>query len=172
MQKLFTFLFIITVSVIHAQKPAVSSGDPFKIGYINIDSVLVNMKDYAAQVKILEAFQKQLTAQFEVKNLEFEQKYKEYQEKEKGYTEEQKKEKFAELQKLDQELSKLRSESNKEIANKENELLVPLNNKILKAIEIVAKTKGYSHITDIKNFYYAMPSFDVTKLVIEEANKL
>src|SRR5690606_40416765 len=105
-------------------------------------------------------------------NLEFEQKLKDYQENEKKYTEEQKQAKFADLQKLDQDLNQLRTNANNQIAQKEKELLVPLNEKILKAIEIVAKAKGYSHITDRKNFYFVSPSFDVTQLVIEEANKL
>jgi Skp family chaperone for outer membrane proteins len=48
---------------------------------------------------------------------------------------------------------------------------VPLNEKILKAIDVVAKAKGFTHITDRKNFYFASPSFDVTKQVTEEANK-
>jgi Skp family chaperone for outer membrane proteins len=73
---------------------------------------------------------------------------------------------------LDQELSKLRQDANQKIAQKERDLLVPLNEKIIKAIEIVAKAKGYSHITDRKNFYFVSPSFDVTTTVTEEANKL
>jgi outer membrane protein len=170
MKKIFTIAFLFILVNVHAQKAAPAS-EPFKVGYINIDSVLVNLKDYPTQVKILEAYQKQLTAQFEVKNLEFEQKYKDFQEKEKGFSDEQKKEKFADLQKLDQELAKMRNEANQEIGKKENELLVPLNEKILKAIEVVAKAKGYSHITDKKNFYFVLPSFDVTQLVIQEANK-
>ncbi len=175
MKKFFTVLFIMSISLItFAQKNAapVTATETQKIGYINVDSVLIKLKDYPTQVKILEAFQKQLTAEFEVKNLEFETKYKEFQEKEKTYTEEQKKTKIEELQNLDQELNKLRQEANQKIAQKEKELLVPLNEKILKAIEIVAKAKGYSHITDRKNFYFASPSFDVTLQVTEEANKL
>jgi len=173
MKKLFTIVFLFAVvTVTNAQKASgTTSTETFKLGYIIVDSVLVKLKDYPTQVKILEAFQKQLTAQFEVKNLEFEQKYKDFQDNEKKFTEEQKKEKIAELQKLDQELGKMRNDANGEIAKKENELLVPLNEKILKAIEVVAKAKGYSHITDRKNFYFALPSYDVTNLVIEEANK-
>lgn len=172
MKHLFTIATVLLFSfVAFAQKNTTTASEPFKLGFINVDSVLVKLKEYPTQVKILEAFQKQLTAEFEVKNLEFETKYKEFQEKEKTYTEEQKKSKIEELQKLDQELGKLRQESNQKIASKEKDLLVPLNEKILKAIEIVAKAKGYSHITDRKNFYFALPGYDVTKLVIEEANK-
>lgn len=172
MKYLFTISLVLVLCVVSfAQKTTATASEPFKLGYINVDSVLVKLKEYPTQVKILEAFQKQLTAEFEVKNLEFETKYKEFQEKEKTYTEDVKKAKIEDLQKLDQELGKLRQESNQKIANKEKDLLVPLNEKILKAIEAVAKAKGYSHITDRKNFYYVLPGYDVTKLVIEEANK-
>src|SRR5690606_38393301 len=116
MKKVFTISFLLLVTTIFysaqaqsksAAAPAV--GEQQKIGYINVDSVLLNLKDYASQVKILEAFQKQLSAEFEVKNLEFEQKLKDYQENEKKYTEEQKQAKFADLQKLDQDLNQLRT---------------------------------------------------------------
>jgi outer membrane protein len=174
MRKLFTTFFLFAIcALVFAQKPATSAaGEVTKIGYINIDSVLVNLKDYPAQVKILEAYRKKLTAEFEVKNLEFEQKYKEFQDNEKKYTEDEKKKKFAELQTLDQELGKMRNDANNQIAQKERDLLVPLEEKILIAIEIIAKAKGYSHITDRKNFYFVSPAYDVTKLVIDEANKL
>ena len=171
MKKVFATLFIaINCLMLFAQK-STSNAEVQKLGYIQVDSVLINLKEYATQVKILEAYQKQLTAEFEVKNLEFETKYKEFQEKEKSFSEEVKKKKIEELQGLDQELTKLRQEANQKIAQKEKDLLVPLNEKILKAIDVVAKAKGYSHITDRKNFYFASPAFDVTKLVIEEANK-
>lgn len=175
MKKIFTvgaWWVLVFVAKAQSSKSGVATSEITKIGYIYIDSVLVNLKDYPTQVKILEAFQKKLTAEFEVKSLEFEQKFKEYQENEKKYSEEERKKKYAELQVLDQELTKMRNEANNQIAQKERDLLVPLNEKILTAIERVAKAKGYSHITDRKNFYYAVPAFDVTKLVIEEANKL
>lgn len=172
MKNLFTIIALTILSLGAFAQKNTATTEAIKLGYINVDSVLVKLKEYPTQVKILEAFQKQLTAEFEVKNLEFETKYKEFQEKEKSYTEELKKGKIEELQNLDQELSKLRQEANQKIAQKERDLLVPLNEKIIKAIEIVAKAKGYSHITDRKNFYFVSPSFDVTDTVTVEANKL
>jgi outer membrane protein len=172
MKNLFTIIALTILSLgLFAQKSTATT-EVIKLGYINVDSVLVKLKDYPTQVKILEAFQKQLTAEFELKNLEFETKYKDFQEKEKSFSEVVKKSKIEELQTLDQELSKMRQDANQKIAQKERDLLVPLNEKIIKAIEIVAKAKGYSHITDRKNFYFVSPSFDVTATVTEEANKL
>jgi outer membrane protein len=172
MKNLFTIIALTILSLgLFAQKSTATT-EAIKLGYINVDSVLIKLKEYPTQVKILEAFQKQLTAEFEVKNLEFETKYKDFQEKEKSFSEDVKKSKIEELQTLDQELSKMRQDANQKIAQKERDLLVPLNEKIIKAIEIVAKAKGYSHITDRKNFYFVSPSFDVTAAVTEEANKL
>lgn len=173
MRKLFnlTVFFCIIVTSVFAQKPSGNSSVQ-KVGFINVDSVLVNLKEYTNQVKILEAFQKQLTAEYEVKNLEFENKYKDFQEKEKTLLDAEKKSKIEALQALDQELNKMRQESNKKIADKEKDLLVPLNEKILKAISIVAKNKGYSFVTDRKNFYFVEDAYDITKLVTDEANKL
>lgn len=171
MKHFFTIAILCVFSLASFAQKTTAASEPFKLGYINVDSVLVKLKEYPTQVKILEAYQKQLTAEFELKSLEFETKYKEFQEKEKTYAEDAKKAKVEELQKLDQELGKIRQEANQKIATKERELLVPLNEKILKAIEVVAKAKGYSHVTDRKNFYFALPGYDVTKAVTEEANK-
>ena len=142
-----------------------------KIGYVLYDSVLVHVNSYSTQVKLNEAYQKQLNAEYEMKKLELETKLKEYGEKQATMSAEQKQAKEQELQKMDGELQKFAQEAQKKLAQKEQELVAPLNEKIGKAIEAVAAKYGYTHIADKKNFYYVSSAFDVTKLVVEEANK-
>ena len=142
-----------------------------KLGYILYDSVLVHVNSYGTQVKLNEAYQKQLNSEYEMKKLELETKLKEFGEKQATLSEDQKKAKQQELQKMAGELQAFAQEAQKKLAQKEQELVAPLNEKIGKAIEAVAAKYGYTHIADKKNFYYVSSAFDVTKLVVEEANK-
>ncbi len=143
-----------------------------KIGYIQRDSVMFHLKEYDTNVKIFDAFQKQLSATLEVKQLELQSKRKDYDEKEKSLTVEQKQARMKELQKLEQDIKDFNIDAQQQLIKKQNDLLNPLNEKINKAIDIVANKNGYTHIADKKNFYFVAPAFDVTDLVTEEANKL
>jgi outer membrane protein len=174
----FKTILILGISLltfqVWAQKKPVSttSSSEQKIGVVNTDSVLMNLKEFPTQIKIMEAFQKQLTAELEVKTLEFDTKLSDYQSKEKGISDQQRQQLLADLQSLDQQIQQLKQSAQQKVMEKERELLTPLNKKIMQAIDIVAKKFGYTHISDLKNFYFVNPSFDVTKMVIEEANKL
>jgi len=142
-----------------------------KVGCIQRDSVLINLKEYDTNVKIFDAFQKQLIATLEVKQLELQSKKKEFEEKQNTLTLEQRQEKTLLFQKLEQEITDFNADSQQQLVKKQGELLNPLNEKIDKAIELVAQKYSYTHITDKKNFYFVNSAFDATNQVIEEANK-
>jgi outer membrane protein len=166
-------LIILVPTYLSAQKKAeITNTYNATTAVIQYDSVLTKLKDYNSQTKILEAYQKQLQSEYDFKKLELETKIKDYGDKEKNLTEEQKKQTMEGLQKQNDELTALLQESQKKFQQKQQELLQPMNEKIKKAIEIVAQKNGYSFITEKNNFYYASPNSDVTNQVIEEANKL
>lgn len=167
--KLLAFL-LFSSTISFAQNKAIKSLAT-KLGYVQRDSVLFHLKEYDTNVKIFDAFQKQLSAALEVKQLELQSKRKEYEEKEKSLTAEQKQEKALSIQKLEQEIKDFNTDAQQQLIKKQSELLNPLNEKIDKAINAVANKYGYTHIADKKNFYFVSPAFDVTNLVIEEANK-
>ena len=167
------FLLITSFYTVSFSQKNTASANPLavKLGYLEVDSVLVKLKESPAQVKILEAYQKQLNAAYDFKKLELDTQYKGYQEKEKTMTEEQKKSMSQEIIKMDQELQEFTKDAQQKTSQKQNDLLVPMYEKISKAIGIVAKNNSYTHIADKKNFYFVSPYFDVTDLVTEEANK-
>ena len=167
---IFIVLSFIT-SMLFSQKKAETKASA-AIGTIQRDTVLVKLKEYDTQVKLNEAFQKQLTAEYDMKKLELETKLKAFGEEQAKLSAEQKQAKQQELQKMDGELQAFAKEAQQKLVKKEQELVAPLNDKINKAIEVVAQKYGYTHIAEKKNFYYVSNAFDVTKLVIEEANKL
>lgn len=142
-----------------------------QIATIQRDSVLVKLKEYPTQVKMLEAYQKQLQSEYDFKDLELQTKLSEYQEQEKNYSEEQKQVKIQALQTLDAELKKFSQEAEQKLVNKEQELLLPMNEKINLAIAVVAEKNGYRQVIDSKSCYFVDPLCDATNLVIEEANR-
>ncbi len=167
-------LLVLTISIAissFSQKKQEPKSTSCQIATIQRDSVLVKLKEYPTQVKMLEAFQKQLQSEYDFKKLELDTKVAEYQEKEKTFSDAQKQEKVQELQKLDEDLKKYSQEAEQELMKKEQELLQPMNEKINKAIEAVAAKQGYQQIMDRKSVYFSLALCDATKLVIDEANK-
>jgi outer membrane protein len=157
--------------IIFSQKKQESKPTSCQIATIQRDTVLVKLKEYPTQVKMLEAYQKQLQSEYDFKKLELDTKVKNYQDNEKAYNDAQKLEKVQELQNLDTDLKKYSQEAEQKLLKKEQELLQPMNDKINKAIEAVATKQGYTQIMDRKSVYFSLPVCDATKLVIEEANK-
>ena len=165
---LVTSLFSLPV---FSQKKQETKPTSCQIATIQRDSVLVKLKEYPTQVKMLEAYQKQLQSEYDFKKLELDTKVKNYQENEKAYSDAQKQEKVQELQNLDGDLKKYSQEAEQKLLKKEQELLQPMNDKINRAIEAVALKQGYAQIMDRKSVYFSLPVCDATKLVIDEANK-
>lgn len=167
---ILTFILILTPPLMAQKKNKQTSTDQI-IAYITYDSILVNLKEYPKMVKLIEAYQKQLVSEYELKSLEFEALLDEYKEKEGVLSDEEITPKLQKLQDLNKELEELRNEFDQKIFAKEKELLKPLNEKIKAAIEEVSKEHGYTHVVEKKNFYYISDTFDANALVIAIANK-
>ena len=163
--------FLFTIGSATAQKKG-KEVNAVQIAHITYDSILVNLKEYPKTVKLIEAYQKQLVSEFELKSLEFDAAVENYQSQESQLTEDERTNIIQKLQKMRAELNTLKEDFDKKIFAKEKELIIPLNAKIEKAINAVATKNGFSHVVEKKNFYFVLDSFDVTQLVIEEANKM
>jgi len=164
-------LILCSLSALSQKKIETKPTTNCQIATIQRDSVMVKLKEYPTQLKMLEAFQKQLQSEYDFKKLELETKVKNYQENEKSFTDGQKQEKVQDLQKLDEELKRFGQEAEQKLLKKEQELLQPMNEKIFKAIETVAIKQGYMQILDRKSVYFSLTACDATKMVIEESNK-
>lgn len=174
MNKLILYTILLSVSLLNpliAQKNKSKATASVNIAHITYDSILVNLKEYPKMVKLIEAYQKQLVSEYELKSLEFEALLDEYKEKEGVLSDEEITPKLQKLQDLNNELEQLRNEFDQKIFAKEKELLKPLNKKIKAAIEEVSKEQNYTHVVEKKNFYYIYDAFDATALIIAKANK-
>lgn len=138
----------------------------FKIGYTDIEYVLTQMPEYKTASSDIELFQKKLEERFRIKNDYAQSKLQEYYDMERTLTMDQKKAKEEELMKLDEELKQFEKDAQGEMQTKQDALLAPIREKVLKAIEQVAAEKGYSYILNksggLLNVLYAPKEDDVT----------
>ncbi len=138
-----------------------------KIAHIDSDSVLRAMDEYKVQIKQLETYQKQLAAQSEKMQNDFKAKYEELQRSEKDLAPIILEEKYKELQQMEQNIIQFNQKAQNDMMKKEKDLLEPLISRVKKAIQEVAKQKGYTYVAPAETFLYADPVHDITEEVIK-----
>jgi outer membrane protein len=141
----------------------------FKIGYTDIEYVLTQMPEYKTASTDIELFQKKLEERFRIKNDYAQSKLQEYYDMERTLTMDQKKAKEEELMKLDEELKQFEKDAQGEMQIKQDGLLAPIREKVIKAVEQVATDKGYTYILNksggMLNVLYGPKEDDVTELL-------
>ncbi|MFH1319789.1 MAG: OmpH family outer membrane protein [Bacteroidota bacterium] len=123
-------------------------GQNSKFGHINSNDLLALMPDREKAAKEIENFSKELENQLRIMSGEYESKLQDYQSKESLMTEPIKQTKLKEIMDLEQRIREFQQTAQESLQKKENELLTPIINKAKKAIDEVAKEKGYTYIFD------------------------
>ena len=136
--KSFIIIGFVTVSAVSfAQKTA----------FIELDSLLSVMPEMAA-AKISTDHGKDLEATLTTMQKELNDKLADFQAHEKDYTDLIKGTKQKELQDLNQRIQDFQVQAQTDFQKKNDELTKPINEKAKKAIEKVAKAKGYKMVID------------------------
>jgi outer membrane protein len=142
-----------------------------KIGYTNVNYILSESPETKAITSQLEAAQKQYMKTIEDKSKELEEKTAAYQKAQSTMLESIRADKENELRNLYNSIKTLEQNASEDLKKRENELVKPELDKIYKAIEVVAKEKGFTHIFNSDQvLLYAIEDSDVTELVIEKLN--
>lgn len=139
-----------------------------KLGHVNIQKVLEVMPGYQAAEKKLQDFAKQLQETLAKMEQEYQQKISDYYEQEKDMLPAIKEVKQKEISDLETRIVKLQGSSEEQLAQKQVELLKPLEEQVMGAIKGVATEKGFSYIFDASvgsSLLYYPPADDVTDLV-------
>ncbi len=119
-----------------------------KTAYVELDSLLSIMPEMAEAKKVSADFYKQLEGTLTTMQKELNDKLAEYQANETKYTDLIKQMKQKELQDLNQRIQDFQVQAQTEFQKKNDELTRPINEKAKKAIEKVAKAKGYKMVVD------------------------
>lgn len=142
MKKLvFVFAFALIATASMAQTP-------LKIGYADVEYIFSQMPE-AKQIQTeLQTLSGQLRKQYDTKYTEFQTKLKTYQENvnSPSIPDAVKQNSARELEQLQANLQKLQEDSENDLEKRRNALLTPVQEKVGKAIEDVAKEQGYSLI--------------------------
>lgn len=141
-----------------------------KIAHINSQELMAQLPEAKTAQTELESLQKKKQEEMQVMYTERENKVKAAQEKYKAITDaKQDPEKDTQLQsmstdinQLDERIQQAQQGAQKEIQEKQQALLTPIQQKVIKAINDVAKAKGLSYVLDVANVIYADGGIDIT----------
>ena len=117
-----------------------------KIGYVNTDEIITNMKDTQDAYSQLEAYAKDLQAQLETIQVEFNNKLQEYQNATETMTDAVRQLKEKELTDLNTRIQEFQQVAQQDRQKKEHELMAPIYEKVKNTIDEVAKAGGYTII--------------------------
>lgn len=138
-----------------------------KLAYIDSKALLGDMPEIKKANTDIEAFAKQYRDQMEAMEKEGQKKVQEYQAGEKTMTDAVKTVKQKELQDLQNRIQSFQQTAEEKVGAKQQELYKPVLDKANKAINDVAKEKGYSYVFDLSNgtLLYANESDNILPLV-------
>lgn len=138
-----------------------------KLGHINSQELVNMMPEAKTALDSLQRFAGALQAEYERMLGELKKLAEDFEAKKSGMSELVRQSKINELNDKQGRLNEFERLSNQEVAKKEQELLKPISDKAIKAIEDVAKEKGYQYIFDKSRggLLYAGDTDDVLPLV-------
>ncbi len=166
---LLAVLAVMTVFSVNAQN--------FKIGYTNVDAILVEMPKFKDVQEQLGVKQKQYEKLITEKKTEYDTKVKEFQQNEKTWSDLIKADKIKVIQALEQSIQEFGQNAQQDLQKKQGELLQPLLTEVQNAIDVVAKDLAYAYILNTAAdasstplLLHADPQFDITEAIFKKMN--
>lgn len=137
-----------------------------KIAYVNTEEVMIAMPETKAMQAELEKMQKQIENEIKTMEDDFAKKYKAFAEQSDSLVESIKIRKGAELTEIRQNAEKFQQDSQQMLYAKQNELLTPIQEKLISTIKAVGEENGYTYIMEKRSFLFAAPNaVDATPLI-------
>ncbi|MFY7732314.1 MAG: OmpH family outer membrane protein [Bacteroidia bacterium] len=138
-----------------------------KLGYVDLQEVMVAMPEYKKANTDMEKYQKQLEDDLGKLQQEFQTKYKSYEEEGTKLSPTMREFKEKELRQLQERIQEFQQTAQEDSRKKEAELLKPIVEKAKSAIGQVAKEVGYTYVFDSNTagMLYKPEGDDVTVLV-------
>ena len=136
-----------------------------KIGYISTDEIMVSMPEAAKVDTALNQFQQSLYQNAQDKQTAFNEAVAKFYKDSVTMNPSLKEVKRTELQKQVQELSGAEQTIQQQMQQKQQELLSPVQKRLLNAIQEVAKENGYAYVLPKEALLVAPPGDDISALV-------
>jgi outer membrane protein len=149
-----------------------------KIGYVNSAKIFQELPEAKDAQRRIDAMQKSIQDSLELMQRQFQTKYEDYQKKESLMNEAAKRSAQEELVSMQRDFELYRQQklgNDSELAKESERLLEPLKEKVLKAIERVARDEKYSFIFDrtdqVTVLLYGDSNHDLTYKVIDKLKR-
>lgn len=145
-----------------------------RIGYVDSQRLLEALPEYQSVQKQLDRLAADWREELEEREREVESMFREYQSRELLYTEQERRQRREEIVEAERELEELRRQyfgPEGELFARQEELVRPLQERILEAVEVVAEEEDYDYVLDQTGsalFMYATDDHDLTERVLDE----
>jgi len=145
-----------------------------KVGYIDSDYILNNMPDYATIQQQLDRMAQTWQTELDEAKAELDDKFREYQARELLYTNEERQRRRQEILQEEEDLERLRVKyfgPEGDIFLQQEQLMRPVQERILQAINTVATSEGYDYIFDSAGdflFMFKRDQYNLSDTVLRE----
>lgn len=145
-----------------------------RIGFIDSDYILEQVPEFATIQQNVDRQAQEWETEIEDAQKRVDEMFREYQARELLYTKEERQRKQEEIVQAEEEAERLRMRyfgPEGELFVQQDNLMRPLQEKLVKAIEEVATTDGYDYIFDKSGdflFLYTREQYDLSDRVLEE----
>ncbi|MDN3583674.1 OmpH family outer membrane protein [Mucilaginibacter flavus] len=143
-----------------------------KIGYIDFQALLGQMPEAKGVKAQIDTYQKQFVDQLTAMNNELQTKGQEYQSQSAKMTDAARIAKETELQDIQKRMEDLQNSARQQVEAKSNELVKPLSDKAIAALNAIAKETGLSYVIDSSQGTQVIVSPDGTDLMNAAKAKL
>ncbi len=167
MRKILSLWLLLAWSVV----PALAQ---HKIAYIDSERIYQNYPEFATAQQSLDRITQQWEQDLAERQDELDEMFQEYQARELLYTAESRQQKQNEIIAAEEELERLRVQyfgPEGQLFQQQEQILRPIQEKVLVAIEEVAEAEDYDYVFDRGGdfvFLYANSRLDITDIVLEE----
>ena len=144
-----------------------------KIGHINSETIMQALPEAVDAQRSLDGMVAQWESELQKMQSDWKKKFDEYDKKKLIMTDQARADAEKELRDLDQGIADFRNKKfgqNGELFVKQNEVMKPIQNKIFKVLEDIAKEDGYDYVFDRSGeilLLYANDKNDLTQKVLE-----
>ena len=151
--------------------PILAAGQA-KIAHINSESIMQTLPEAIDAQKTLDALVTQWEAELQKMQADWKKKFDDFDKKKLILTDQVRADQEKELRELDVAITDFRNKKfgqNGELFQKQNEVMKPIQNKLFKILEEIAKEDGYDYIFDKSGeilLLYSNDKLDLTQTVI------
>ena len=144
-----------------------------KIGHINSEAIMQTLPEAVDAQKTLDQLVTQWEGELQKMQADWKRKFDDYDKRKLILTDQARADAERELRELDQSIADYRNKKfgqNGELFQKQNEVMKPVQNKLFKVLEEVAKEDGYDYVFDKSGeilLLYSNDKHDLTRKVLQ-----